>query len=141
MSEFSRPARELLDASREYADSKADEVKLQVVKGLSISLSKLVSLLIIVCVGMALLLVLSFGLILLLGEVMGKRYGLAAICVAVVLAIAFLVLYIKRDSLLRNTFVPVFMKLFFPLEEDSADDTNATTEEPQVQGDTHAGEA
>ena len=72
MSEFTRPARELLDASREYADSKADEVKLQVVKGLSISLSKLVSLLIIVCVGMALLLVLSFGLILLLGEVMGK---------------------------------------------------------------------
>lgn len=139
MSDFTRPARELLDASREYADSKADEVKLQVVKGLSISLSKLVSLLIIVCVGMALLLVLSFGLILLLGEVMGKRYGLAAISVAVVLAIALLILYIRRDSLLRNTFVPVFMKLFFPLDEDNADDD--TGKEPQVQGNTHAGES
>lgn len=136
MSEFSRPAKELLDASREYADSKADEVKLQVVKGLSISLSKLVSMLIIVCVGMALLLVLSFGLILLLGDLMGKRYGLAAISVAIVLAIAFLILYIRRDQLLRNTFVPVFMKLFFPVDEDDNDG-----KESEIQGDTHAGEA
>ncbi|MBO7069797.1 MAG: hypothetical protein J6W09_00710 [Bacteroidales bacterium] len=136
MSEFSRPAKELLDASREYADSKADEVKLQVVKGLSISLSKLVSMLIIVCVGMALLLVLSFGLILLLGDLMGKRYGLAAISVAVVLAVAFLILYIRRDQLLRNTFVPVFMKLFFPVDEDDNDG-----KESEVQGDPDAGEA
>lgn len=136
MSEFSRPAKELLDASREYADSKADEVKLQVVKGLSVSLSKLVSLLIIVCVGTALLLVLSFGLILLLGDIMGKRYGLAAISVAVVLAVAFLILYIRRDALLRNTFVPVFMKLFFPVEEDDNDG-----KESEVQGNPDAGEA
>lgn len=140
MSEFSRPAKELLDASREYADTKADEVKLQVVKGLSISLSKLVSMLIIVCVGMALLLVLSFGLILLLGDLMGKRYGLAAISVAVVLAIAFLILYIKRDDLLRNTFVPVFMKLFFPLEEEESEDDN-DGKESEIQGDPDAGEA
>ena len=136
MSEFSRPAKELLDASREYADTKADEVKLQVVKGLSISLSKLVSMLIIVCVGMALLLVLSFGLILLLGDLMGKRYGLAAISVAVVLAIAFLILYIKRDDLLRNTFVPVFMKLFFPVDEDDNDG-----KESEIQGNPDAGQA
>ena len=139
MSEFSRPAKELLDASREYADTKADEVKLQVVKGLSISLSKLVSMLIIVCVGMALLLVLSFGLILLLGDLMGKRYGLAAISVAVVLAVAFLILYIRRDQLLRNTFVPVFMKLFFPLEEESEDDNDG--KESEIQGNPDAGEA
>ena len=140
MSEFSRPAKELLDASREYADTKADEVKLQVVKGLSISLSKLVSMLIIVCVGMALLLVLSFGLILLLGDLMGKRYGLAAISVAVVLAIAFLILYIKRDDLLRNTFVPVFMKLFFPLEEEESENDN-DGKESEIQGNPDAGEA
>jgi len=140
MSEFSRPAKELLDASREYADTKADEVKLQVVKGLSISLSKLVSMLIIVCVGMALLLVLSFGLILLLGDLMGKRYGLAAISVAVVLAVAFLILYIKRDDLLRNTFVPVFMKLFFPLEEEESEDDN-DGKESEIQGNPDAGEA
>ena len=136
MSEFSRPARELLDASREYADSKADEVKLQVVKGLSVSLSKLVSLLIVVCVGMALLLVLSFGLILLLGDVMGKRYGLAAISVAVVLAVAFLILYIRKDKLLRNTFVPLFMKLFFPLKEDESG-----AKESEIQGNPDAGQA
>ncbi|MCR5017455.1 MAG: hypothetical protein K6A64_01500 [Bacteroidales bacterium] len=136
MSEFSRPAKELLDASREYADTKADEVKLQVVKGLSISLSKLVSTLIIVCVGMALLLVLSFGLILLLGDLMGKRYGLAAISVAALLAVAFLILYIRREQLLRNTFVPVFMKLFFPVDEDDNDG-----KESEVQGDPDAGQA
>ena len=140
MSEFSRPAKELLDASREYADTKADEVKLQGVNGLSISLSKLVSMLIIVCVGMALLLVLSFGLILLLGDLMGKRYGLAAISVAVVLAVAFLILYIKRDDLLRNTFVPVFMKLFFPLEEEESEDDN-DGKESEIQGNPDAGEA
>ena len=62
MSDFTRPAEELLEKARTYADSKADEVKLQVAKGLSVTLSKLVSLLIIVFLGFTLLMVLAFGL-------------------------------------------------------------------------------
>jgi len=117
MSDFSRPAEELFEEARSYADSKADEVKLQVAKGLSITLSKLVSLIIIVFLGFTLLMVLSFGLILLLGELV-KSYALAALGVALVLGIVFLILFLNRDRLLRNTFVPMFTNLFFPDDED-----------------------
>lgn len=123
MSDFSRPAEEVLEQARSYADSKADEVKLQLAKGLSITLSKLVSLIIIALVGFSLLMVLSFGLILLLGELV-KSYALAALGVALVLGIAFVLLFARRDRMLRNTFVSMFMHLFFP-EEDEAGSTKA----------------
>ena len=69
MSEFTRPAQETLEAAREYADSKADELKLQVAKGLSESVTRIITILVLVLVASTLLLVLSFGLILLLGQI------------------------------------------------------------------------
>lgn len=134
MSDFSRPAEELLEEARSYADSKADEVKLQVAKGLSITLSKLVSLIIIALVGFTLLMVLSFGLILLLGELVNS-YALAALGVALVLAIVFIILYLNRDRLLRNTFVSMFMKLFFPEEDEENTEPANDTDGEEIPGD------
>ena len=135
MSDFSRPAEELFEEARSYADSKADEVKLQVAKGLSVTLSKLVSLLIIVFLGFTLLMVLSFGLILLLGELV-KSYALAALGVALVLGIVFLILFLNRERLLRNTFVPMFTNLFFPEEdEDSTEPAKDDFDGEEIPGD------
>jgi len=131
MSEFTRPAQETLDAAREYADAKADEIKLQVAKGLAESVTKIIVILVLVLVASTFLLVLSFGLILLLGQLMGGKYAIAALLVALAIAIALVVLLIFRDKLFRNTFVPVFVKLFFPLDDDKAG------EESEVQGDSN----
>lgn len=120
MSEFTRPAQETLEAAREYADSKADELKLQVAKGMSESVTRIITILVLVLVASTLLLVLSFGLILLLGQLMGGKYAFAALLVAAVIGIVLALLIVFRDRLFRNTFVPVFVKLFFPLDDDKA---------------------
>lgn len=117
MNRFTEPAENLSEKAREYVDLRIDEVKLAAAKGLSISLSKLVGLILIVGMATTLVLVLSFGLILLLGELTGS-YAWSALGVAVLLGIALWILVRKRDTLFKNTFVPLFVKLFFPDENE-----------------------
>ena len=117
MSNFSRPAEELSREAKEYVDLRLDEVKLRTAKGLSITASKLVGLFLILGVGISLLLVLSFGLILLVGEIFGS-YAWSAIGVAVLEGIALWILIRKRNDLFRDTFVPLFVKLFFSDDDD-----------------------
>lgn len=117
MSNFSRPAEDLSREAKEYVDLRLDEVKLRTAKGLSVTASKLVGLFLILGVGISLLLVLSFGLILLLGELVGS-YAWSAIGVAVLEGIALWILIRKRDDLFKDTFVPLFVKLFFSDDDD-----------------------
>ena len=121
MSRFTQPAEDLSSRTKDYIDLRLDEIKLAAAKGLSISASKLVGLLLITSVATNLVLVLSFGLILLVGELIGS-YAWAAIGIAALLGIAFWVLLRKRESLFRNTFVPVFVNLFFPSDDDENTD-------------------
>jgi hypothetical protein len=117
MSNFSRPAEDLSREAKEYVDLRLDEVKLRTAKGLSVTASKLVGLFLILGVGISLLLVLSFGLILLVGEIFGS-YAWSAIGVAVLEGIALWILIRKRNDLFRDTFVPLFVKLFFSDDDD-----------------------
>lgn len=117
MSNFTQPAEDLSSRTKEYVDLRLDELKLAAAKGLSITASKLVGLLLITGVATNLVIVLSFGLILLVGELVGS-YAWAAIGIALILGIAFWILIRKRDSLFRNTFVPVFVNLFFNDDDD-----------------------
>jgi LPXTG-motif cell wall-anchored protein len=117
MSEFTRPAEDLSQKAREYIDLRIDEVKLAAAKGLSISLSKLVGLILILGVATNLVLVLAFGLILLVGELI-HSYAWAALGVAVLLGIALWILLRKRNGLFKDTFVPLFINLFFAKDDD-----------------------
>lgn len=117
MSNFSRPAEDLSREAKEYVDLRLDEVKLRTAKGLSVTASKLVGLFLILGVGISLLLVLSFGLILLLGELVGS-YAWSAIGVAVLEGFALWILIRKRNDLFKDTFVPLFVKLFFSDDDD-----------------------
>ena len=121
MSNFTQPAEDLSSRTKEYVDLRLDELKLAAAKGLSITASKLVGLLLISGVATNLVIVLSFGLILLVGELVGS-YAWAAIGIALILGIAFWILIRKRDSLFRNTFVPVFVNLFFNDDDDEKKD-------------------
>ena len=117
MSNFSRPAEDLSREAKEYIDLRLEDVKLRTAKGLSVTASKLVGFFLILGVGISLMLVLSFGLILLIGELVGS-YAWSAIGVAVLLGISLWILLRKRDSLFRDTFVPLFVKLFFSDDDD-----------------------
>ena len=110
------PVKGLSDEAREYLDLRLDDVKLRTVRGLSVAMSRIVTTIVILSVASALLLVLSFGLILLLCKLMND-YAVSALLVAAVLLITFAVLFLARKSLFKNTFVPMFVKMFFP--EDS----------------------
>ncbi len=112
MSNFSQPAEDLSRKAQEYIDLRLDDIKLRAVKGLSITASKLVGMILLLGLVINLVLVLSFGIILLVGELIGS-YAWAALGVAVVLGIGLWILLRKRDSLFRDTFVPLFVKLFF----------------------------
>ncbi|MBR6882881.1 MAG: hypothetical protein IKN06_07950 [Bacteroidales bacterium] len=112
MSQFSRPAEELSREAKEYVDLRLEDVKLRTVKGLSLTASKLVGMILLLGVAINLALVLSFGIILLVGELIGS-YAWAALGVAVLLGIVLWILVRKRDTLFKDTFVPLFVKLFF----------------------------
>ena len=61
MSNFTQPAEDLSSRTKEYVDLRLDELKLAAAKGLSITASKLVGLLLITGVATNLVIVLSFG--------------------------------------------------------------------------------
>ena len=117
MSQFSRPAEELSREAKEYVDLRLEDVKLRTVKGLSLTASKLVGMILLLGVAVNLALVLSFGIILLVGELIGS-YAWAALGVAVLLGIVLWILVRKRDTLFKDTFVPLFVKLFFSDDDD-----------------------
>jgi hypothetical protein len=112
MSRFSKPAEDLSREAKEYIDLQIENVKLRTAKGLSVTASKLVGFILIIGVASSLILALSFGLILLVGELIGS-YAWSSIGVAVLLGIGLWILIQKRDSLFKDTFVPLFIKLFF----------------------------
>ena len=117
MSQFSRPAEDLSREAQEYIDLRLEDVKLRTVKGLSVTASKLVGMILLLGIAINLVLVLSFGVILLVGELIGS-YAWAALGVAALLAVGLWILVRKRDTLFRDTFVPLFVKLFFSDDDD-----------------------
>lgn len=112
MSDFTKPIEDIASEVKDYVDLQMDDVKLRTVRGLTLTASKLLSLILITGIVSALLLVLSFGLILLLGAWIGS-YGGAAMIVAGVLAIILIILLIIKDKPFRGAFVGLFVKMFF----------------------------
>ena len=120
MTPFTEPAEDLSRKAKDYIDLRLDDVKLRTAKGLSITASKLVAFFLIIGVATSLLLALSFGLILLVGEITGS-YAWSAIGVAVLEGIGLWILIRRRDHLFKDTFVPLFINLFFNDDDDESE--------------------
>jgi hypothetical protein len=116
MSDFTRPVSNLANDALGYAGAKLDNIKLRSVKALSKGTGTIFWFALVLLLVGILLLTLSFGLVMWLGEKMGS-YALGAFIVAGGVAVLLILVLLLRKVLFRGTFVPTFSKAFFPKED------------------------
>ena len=112
MSDFTRPVEDLGQKTTEYIDLRFDELKLKTAKGLSLTLSKLLYMLLVLFVVSIIMISIAVGGVMWIGELVGSYAGGAAIVAAFFLLVLG-VLVLLRKRLFRKTFVPLFIDLFF----------------------------
>ena len=112
MSDFTRPVEDLGQKTTEYIDLRVDELKLKTAKGLSLTLSKLLYMLLVLFVVSIIMISIAVGGVMWIGELVGSYAGGAAIVAAFFLLVLG-VLVLLRKRLFRDTFVPLFIYLFF----------------------------
>ncbi len=111
-SQFTKPAEDLASGAMEYVDRKVDELKLRTVKGLSLTLSKVLVATMMISLGTIVLMASAFGGVLLLGDLIGS-YAAGAFIIAGVFLIALIVLFLVRKKLFVGGFIKLFLALFF----------------------------
>ena len=99
----------------EYLNLKADDFRKKTVSGLAVGFSRALSIIILAMLLMIILFVLSFALIVIIGNAIGSWSG-AAFIIGGVYMIAFAVLYFMRKKL----FVGVFTNLFQGIMADTS---------------------
>ena len=112
MGEFTRPVENLGEKATEYIDLRIDELKLKTAKGLSLTLSKLLYMLLVLFVVSIIMISIAIGGVMWIGELVGSYAGGAAI-VAGFFLLVLGVLILLRKKMFRDTFVPLFIDLFF----------------------------
>ena len=86
MGEFTRPVEELGKSAKAYADLRFEDIKLRLVKSLSYSLGRLLSMVVLLFVCSIVFLALAIGLILIIGKAI-DNYAVGAFIVAGVFAV------------------------------------------------------
>lgn len=112
MVSFTRPVQDLGKEASDYIDLRIDDLKLRTAKGLSMTLSKLVYVLLVLFVVSIILIAIAIGGVMWIGEAIGSNAGGAAI-VAGVFLLVLGVLLLLRKRLFRDSFVPLFINMFF----------------------------
>lgn len=97
---------------KDYIDLKVDELKLRSTQGLSLAMGRLASALLIVGLLIIVLGLLAVVLIHWLGELTGSM-AIASSIVCGVFLVALVIVYSQRKRLFRDTFVQLFIKVFF----------------------------
>ncbi len=105
----------LTSQTRRYIDLQIDAFKLKTIDGLSVGVSSLLAMMAILMTGAIALAAISFGLVILLGELIGSWAGAAFIIGGVFLVILIL-LYIFRKKLFLDMFVQLFTGIFYGKE-------------------------
>ena len=117
MAGFDKPLQDLASDARDYVDLQVDKLKLQVTKGLSLSLGQVLALVLAVVSLSIVFLALGAGCVILIGGWLGN-YALAAFIVAAFFALLTLILFLLKDKLFVNGFVKLFTSIFFEEEEE-----------------------
>ena len=101
-----------MELTADYVEARIDDLKLRTAKGLSLTLGKLLYMLLVLFIVSVILTALAIGGVMWIGELIGS-YAAGAGIVAAVFAVILVVVILLRKRLFRNTFVPMFIKLFF----------------------------
>ncbi|MCQ2146715.1 MAG: hypothetical protein MJZ16_04275 [Bacteroidales bacterium] len=117
MGEFTKPLEDLSKNAAEYVDMKIEDVKLRTVKGLSVAMNKLIVALILLFVASIVLLAAALGCTLLLGDILGS-YAAGAFIVSGVFLVLLIILYLFRNKMFLNSFLRMFLNLFFTDDEE-----------------------
>lgn len=97
---------------RNYLDLKLNDLKLKTIDGLSIGVSRVLSMMLVVMLGAIALAAFAFGAVLLLGDLIGSWAGAAFIVGGIFLIVlSLLLIYWKR--LFVNIFVKLFIGIFY----------------------------
>lgn len=113
---LARPAEELAQDVKDYAEMQADKVKLETTKVASTGIARLLAMIVILQVFFIFLILLTFALVLVLGEIIGS-YAIAASIFAGVFLLLLIWLWGKRKRMFVNSFVKMFIGLFYGTEE------------------------
>lgn len=116
MSKIDSPIENLAENTAEYVGLKIDDLKLRLVKGLSVSMNHLLSMILVLFAVSICLIAAAFGLSLLIGKAIGSYAGGAFIVAGFFLLVA-LVVFLLRKRLFVDGFVKLFAGLFFDDEE------------------------
>jgi len=117
MGEFTKPLEDLSKNAAEYVDMKVEDVKLRTVKGLSVAMNKLIVAIILLFVASIVLTAAALGCTLLLGDLIGSYAG-GAFIVSGIFLIILIILYSVRNKMFLNSFVRMFLNLFFTDDEE-----------------------
>ena len=104
MGEFTKPVEDLGRSAKDYVDLKAEDVKLRLVKGLSLSLGKMLSMILVLFLCSIVLFALAIGLILLIGKAV-DNYAVGAFIVAGGFALIAAIVYLLRKKLFVSGFI------------------------------------
>ena len=116
MSESTKPLEDLGKNTADYVEARIDDLKLRTAKGLSLTLGKLLYMLLVLFIVSVILTALAIGGVMWIGELIGS-YAAGAGIVAAAFAVILGIVILLRERLFRNTFVPMFIKLFFDEEK------------------------
>lgn len=117
MAGLDRPLQDLVNDAKSYVDLQADDLKLRITKGLSLSLGQVIALVLALVSLSIVLLAIGAGGVILLGNWLGN-YAIASFIVAGVFAVFTLILFLLKDKLFVNGFVRLFAKIFFEEKEE-----------------------
>ena len=129
MAGIDRPLQDLVNDAKTYVGLQADDLKLQITKGLSLSLGQVIALVLAVVSLSIVLLAIGAGCVILLGNWLGN-YAIASFIVAGVFAVLTVILFLLKNKLFVNGFVRLFAKIFFEDRRKSYD-TQRTQKHPQ----------
>lgn len=97
---------------KKYLDLRIDEMKLKAVDGLSVGVSRVLSLMVVVMLGAIVLASFAFGIVLLLGDLIGS-WAAAAFMIGGVFLVALVVILFVWKKLFTDIFVKLFIDIFY----------------------------
>ena len=97
---------------KKYIDLKVDDMKLKAVDGLSVGVSRVLSIIVMIMLGAIALAAFAFAGLLLLGDIIGS-WAAAAFIVGAFFLILLAVILVAWKKLFLNVFVKLFISIFY----------------------------